>query len=608
MSQSLKEKKLEAKRKMVTLKMRQLEQQKANQEPESRPWYDVTAEGLKESVVSQLPELGGTVGAGLGFISPVPGGLLMGAGAGSYLGKAAQNLARSAEGEEVTRKDIYLEPFKSAAEGMAFEGAAGLIGKGLKAGVKGIRGGRKGVGETIEMYGQEAPIGTELEKAGERLGIEPSRGMLTGSQEVANMEQAIAQGTSKSAERMRKQLEAIPKGLQKSMGDIFEPGPQAPTKIQQAQTAKSDIVAGIGEKLDPAVSVYQKIEKELPQIPLNFKSQERIAKNISKLPYAKFKGEKASSFANNMINNLMNAKNLEDLRNIKSYAGEIARDMNQPATMRKTAGDIFGKLQRLEQNSITRAAIDNAKNAQHGQRIAREFIGELRDANKIYAQVSNDLKNLAKKTGMGKVRNYSDFIRKLEDIPDEKLTSKLFQPENTAALAELKNQFPNAFEAMKQAYMGDFYVKNIGADQEILLGSMLKKINKMNPEFRQVVFGPDANQTLKDIQLVFNEMPEILNPSKTSRGIEYMKFELMNPTSWWQSLKGRSNEYLMANPDLLRKMGRTIKPSPIAEDFAPRALRGKMPQPQPSYYERLTMPGLMGRGLMQQGQGMLTDE
>lgn len=580
MADSVQQKKIEIKKKMAKLKMMQLQELQSEGQAE-KPWYDVSLEGLGQSIKEQAPAIGATIGGAVGILGG-PVGAVAGAGAGGYLGKHLQNLYKiHGEDEEMSREEFYKSNLAEGLKGATYESGGLIAGKALKTLSKpigeGIRKARGAIGKTLDVYGEAAPVTGEIVESAERLGLEPTRGLLTGSEKLQNLESAIAQSPTNAGKLMREKVMNVPEGMQRIAGEIIEPKSGAMTPIQLAQKTKENILSNITKKIDPAVSVYKQIEKDIVNIPLNQKSSERIANNIMNLPYSKIKGTPAASFANTMTDNIKNASSLQDLRNIKTYVGQVVGDINANPQLRNTAGKMLEKLTKYEQSSITRAAIEATKNRNTGQTLASNMIKEIKDANKLYGQVSNELKTFSKKVGISGVKNYQDFIRKIESIPDEKLVSKLFRQDNIGALKDLKNQFPEAFDAMKDSYMGDLYNKSI-TKGNVSLPKLINSVKKMTPEFREMFFGLDSNQKIKDIETIYNKLPKKVGQSGTPEGIEFMKYSVFDPRSWWTTINKEVDMFLLNNPDKFRKLSNRVKPkikSPLQPGLTTKGLLGR---------------------------------
>ena len=96
---------------------------------EERPWYDVSAKGLLKGAIESLPAAGGLAGGALGFLSPFPGGTIVGGGVGAMAGESARRgLNKMIFDEEVSRPEFYKGLGESGVAGMAGEAVGPAIG------------------------------------------------------------------------------------------------------------------------------------------------------------------------------------------------------------------------------------------------------------------------------------------------------------------------------------------------------------------------------------------------------------------------------------------------------------------------------------------------
>lgn len=511
----------------------------------------VTLRGLLMGATETLPMIGGVGGGMLG--APLgPLGMGGGAALGAAGGKALENIIEAQFFDQPkTREEIYLDPAKEAAfeaatlgAAKAVKGAKGLLGKGYEMATKPFR----------QMAAPVKEGGEELIKAGKRIGVEPTRGMLTGESTIQRTESALAQSPTSPGQEVLKRLEDVDKGLLSAGEEALSIGKTPMTRIQMAETAKEAMQKGIKSRIEPAAQVYERIASETPYVDVAKKGMRAISRNIKNLPYAKIEGSAESTFAKQIGKNLEKIKSLDELRNLRSYVGKQLSDPNVPNTMKQTAGEIYGRLSRAEQRAITREAIKAARNAKHGKTVAGEMIKEIKDANKVYAAVSKDLQSLAKRVGMRRPKNYADFMRGLEDIPDEKFMDKFFNPNNLKGLKELQAQFPEAFDQMRKSRVADIYERSL-TKGEISIPKLLNRVKRMTPESRKLIFGEGADQTLKDIETVYNATYKKLGPSGTPEGNVWMALKPTRYlTNWLNEWGDNAKKYMLDHPEQFQKM------------------------------------------------------
>lgn len=532
-----------------------------------KPWEKFNPEskkqnGLVRGAINALPAAGsiagGFLGSALGPVGTLGGGALGAAG-----GKALENFIEEKfyDEEKVNPEDNILErtrqrmyePSKEAALDLAIP----AIGKGLMKPLNYV--GKKASGY-LSKFSQPAKEGAEeITKSAERLGVEATPGMLTTNPAIQDLESGLSQRTlSESGGEYAKKYSNIDDALKSNTKGLLKEGISPESGVQLASKAKSDIVTGVSEKIAPAAMVYDDIAKEGRFIDVNPDSVKRISNNILNLDTVKLKGTPENSFANMVSDNLANTKTLKELRALKTYVGRVSGDNMQTPGMRAAAGEIGSRLSQLEKNSITRSALSAAKNPQQGKAIASDMIAEIKGANKIYKEVSTGLKDLAQKSGLGKVRNYADFVQKIEQVPDEKFVSKLFQQGNHSQLKEFEKQFPQAFGNMKKSFMIDLYGKST-LKGEVSVSKFLSNVKKLSPESQKIIFGEGSGQAIKDIENIYNAYPAKLGPSGTPKGEAIMKYKPVI-----DDLRDRVYKFIIENPKTFDKAKKAIEKPPIS--------------------------------------------
>jgi len=106
-------------------------------EQETKPWYDISAEGLGKSALEALPVAGSLAGGALGSLVAPVAGTIGGAGLGAAAGKALEQAGKKAffdEGPE-TRAQQYTELAQEGLAGAAGEAGGQVVSKGLEKGL-----------------------------------------------------------------------------------------------------------------------------------------------------------------------------------------------------------------------------------------------------------------------------------------------------------------------------------------------------------------------------------------------------------------------------------------------------------------------------------------
>ena len=504
-----------------------------------------SGQGFVEGALKALPAAGALAG-GVAGTALGPAGTFGGGALGAAGGSALKNLIEAQLlGQEKSRGEIYGDPIKEAALESVGQGIGGLVSKG--AGLAG-----KYIKEPIENILAKLASGEKagapaIKEAAQRIGVTPTRGMLTSEPFIQKFESGLAQTPSLRGQELNKSIQDVQTGMRSAGEKALSSGINQQTEVQLGAAAKSLVSKDIGKKLEPAIEVYKKIENDIYDIDIPEISTKRISQNISSLPYAKISGSQESTFAKQISENLEKVKSLDELRNLRSYVGKAFNNQNISPSMNQTVSEIYGRLSKLEQNSITRAAISASANPQYGRSVALEMVKEIKDANKVYAGVSSDLKEIATHAGMGRVNNYGDFIRKMEAMPDERFADSFFKLNNVKALGDFQKQFPESFELMRKSKLSDIYMKSL-TKGELSIPKLITNTKSIGPESRKLLLGDASDQGLKDIETVYNATYQKVGPSGTPEGNLFTTFNPVSPSAWYHHYVSDAKKYILDNP------------------------------------------------------------
>lgn len=466
---------------------------------------------LLKSSLESLPTAGGLFGGAAGLMTAGPGGAIVGAGGGAALGKSLENLGeRYLLGEEKTRPEIYLEPVKEAALGMAGEGAGQLVAKGLS----------KGAGVLKDTLPELKPNVSEIVEASNVVGVKPSQGMIYKDPSVGMLESSIEQSPTIAGQILRKEKEPFKRGMQQTAEEVFKDVSTAqPSEVGEA--VKKGIRESIEKRLEPLAKTYEDIRGSSEFIELNPTSLKRVASNIRSLvPF-----EIGDDFATvNRIADQIENGAVKTANDLKTIRGIIGNEINKDPQNR-VLSQVYGKLSGLEQNTMMREAIKQARNTKEGQEIGKRLVNDLKDANKGYKAIFDDLSTVGKGSGVqsNKIDSIEGFLNRLESIPDEAIPDKMFKVNNRKYLLDLKKNFPDQFESLKNAKVKQIYDKSV-VKNDISMAKMIKELNSIEPETRTLIFGPDANRKLSALSTLAKNFPDKVGPSGTAQGIEYMNY------------------------------------------------------------------------------------
>lgn len=481
--------------------------------------WDVSAKGLLKGSLNTLPMIGALGGGAIGSAAG-PFGTVGGAGLGAAGGKSLQNILESALlDEEKSRSDIYLDPIKAGLEGATAEGAGQLL-----------AGGARGAAEMLRSGAKIKPAASEITAATRSLGAEPTAGQLSSSRIVQGLESSLEQSPTVGGYLARKQITPVREAIETGSENVFKNVPSVqPSEV--GNQFKQQFRGLIANRLEPISKTYDKIRESTEFIDINPTSLKRVANNIRNSE--KFKSSSGYNIVNQTADDLEKVASVDDLKSLRSSVGKRMSNPMLDNEARGALNNIYAKLSSLEQNTIMREAVKQARTSGEGAEIGLNLVGELKGANASYKGVMQDLGLIGKGSGVSKkVGSIENFLTKIDEIPDEKIVDTFFKTNNRKALTDLKKINPEGFESLRVAKL-DQLRKASETNGQISPAKLLRNFRNMEPATRELVAGPQASKLLSDLEIVVNSWPAKAGPSGTPQGLELMNMgNLLNPLQW----------------------------------------------------------------------------
>lgn len=491
---------------------------------ETRPI--VTGKGLLQGQIEALP-LYGSVAGGLLGLPLGPLGAAGGAGLGAGLGKSAQQIIErfTEPGKLQSSEQMYNELAKEMAAGAAGEGAGAVLGK--------------AAGGLAKMVPTKSPMAPAIEAAGSRLGVEPTEAMKSGSYFMRGLEQDLSKSPTIGGALTRRETEPVYKKIDEVTSGLLKEATSL-SPYESGAAIKKGLISDIGERYQPIQMAYDEAGQATKQMPLGKAPVERVAKNIRSIEgvnlFPEYK-QTAETFASA----LENAQSTKELGTIKTRAKEMLRDPSVPFDQKRIASEALSKLETLEQNSVMREAISMSRSSGDGVKIAKDLVGNLKSAAKEYKSLMQDIGTLAKgsKVTSGKY-GVSNVLKEIDQVPAEKLPDMIFKTNDSEFLAFMKDKHPAAYNEARTQKLAQIMKKSTSPqDGQISPRKFMQAIKDLGPEARQHLFGDKVN-SINDVKVLLNSIPEIFNPSGTARATQIK--QVLNPITQLEDL-GRYGLY-----------------------------------------------------------------
>jgi len=412
--------------------------------------------------------------------------------------------------------------YPSTQAGMLMDTALGgeginLVTKGLNKVAGGISSGAKKIAE-ITSPARQKPNTEQILSAADRLGIKVTPAMLDDSKFIERIEYTLANSPSLWGQSIARKQESVKKGMQSATQNLTSDARNL-SKAEIGEQFKSGLTAKVGERLDPISETFNEIAQNTKAVPIPQKSKEAIIRNIQNLDDVRLTG--GGGKPGQYIEMLNRADNANDIKKIVSYINDDLKTVSGPEKF--ALGSIKEKLLNLEKNSVTRAAIQTARDlgqkGSTGQKIGNELIKDLQGARKGYRELSQDLTSIGESARLKPRSGPMSFLDEVEKVPSENIQAKFFIVNNNRQLKSLQEKFPEQFDLLKQGKLKDIAESAIDFSQkgkgETNTAKFLKEVRSLTPESKKMLFGENT-RIIDDLETIQKTLPENFNPSGTA--------------------------------------------------------------------------------------------
>lgn len=370
----------------------------------------------------------------------------------------------------------------------------------------------------------------EIIAAADRLGIKVTPGMLDDAEFVQRLEYTLANSPSFLGQKVKRAQDQVIEGLKNSTSEATKDATNL-TNYQVGDKFKSGVNSNVAERLDPISSVFDEVAQSTKSIPVTEKSKNAIINNIKNIDeYSLTGGAGKPGQYVDMIGRLENADQVKTAMTLLNNDIKAAQGAEKQVLI-----GIKNKLSKLEENSIMRAAVSQAREGgmreSTGKQIGNSIVSDLKDARKAYRNLLGDMGDVAESARIKTNKGPTAFLDAVESIPNERIQEKFFNADNFRQLSSLKDKFPEQFDLLRQGKIkeiADGAIDNtINGQGKISTQKFLNEIRKLTPEAKQLIFG-NSSKVIEDIQTLQSSMPKNFNPSGSGHQSKWSQEALMN--------------------------------------------------------------------------------
>lgn len=411
----------------------------------------------------------------------------------------------------------------NTASGVATAGAAGAAIGGTLGGVGSMFGFGKArpragltsvVDETGNVFDQGVAqgAGQDVARAAQRLGVSPTKAMVTDDYITQGLEKSLAVSPTKAGDLVRASQERAMSGIRKATGEMLSDRTDN-TAFEIGESVIDSVKDRLMTRYEPIKKAYEEIATHTTEIALKDKSKSAVARNMAKYASESFApGTPQRGMMLELSDRLANAKTVDQVKQIRTSLRNQIGSLDP--RVRHGFGPIMSKLDRLERNSILRAAVEATGKQGEGTKLAQDLINKSKGANKAYRELMDVAWKLGDRTKVSKSRTVTELLMDLDNMAPEQVGQKLFRANDQKLLGFIQKEFPESFELMRVQKLNDIYSKSL-TDGSLMPRKLIREIEKFQPEVRKMLFG-DKIGKLEDLKKVARAYPGPINPSGTS--------------------------------------------------------------------------------------------
>lgn len=416
--------------------------------------------------------------------------------------------------------DVAIDAAKGAAVGGIVGGGMAKAGQALSKFSKAAPVPGPGAGPKLPLIGQKANA-EEIKAAAKQLGVEVTDAQLLDDGFLQKLDSMLQQSPTlvgrARADIVKKGVAASEKVAEESLA-----GATNETASQVGEKVKSALASKIRAEKEPISQLYDRLRETTQHMELSPKSTEAISRNVGKLREGKLGPTKG------MVQGLAeDIKSLKTVDDVKFLRTQIRQGLSPTAsTAEKNAvAQIDRRLKALEESTVIR----NAKNfafQTDDKEAAKEImnlVGDRKTADKMYSEFMGKLEDFSGVIKGGKVGSPEGFVQKLEAMPEEEITRRLFSKNNAKGLDFIKKNFPKEADDILSLEKSKLLQKHT-KDGKVQTNGLLRDVKNYSPEVQEMLFGKEGVQKLKAARTYMESLPGKANPSETATTQEILSF------------------------------------------------------------------------------------
>lgn len=390
----------------------------------------------------------------------------------------------------------------------------------------------------------------EIKLAAQELDAPVLESQISASKAIHDLDSLLINNPSTPIGIARQQLlqEGIDKAEQTALNAMG--GTTQRSQAELGDALKEGLTRKITAENEPIAKLYETIKQTTDHIPVSDKAKEVISANIKKLENYKFSNSPERKIGNQLLQDFQNIKTVDD---IKRYSTMLNKSLPPTASPgdRYAVGRIVEKLVDLEEASVVRAAEAMSKETKDPavRKMVLGLIDERKTANTAFKTLRGKMEELGSVLGKKRIGGTADFLEFIDNMPVEKLASKLFAKKDSAFLKFFAKEFPEEMALVREYEKGRLLsMKNMFKDDRLNIGKLVSEVDSLAPEIKEVLFTADELRKLNAVKVYTEAIPKNMNPSGTAHAKEARDFLQKVFGSWKDAVAGAATGGALAGP------------------------------------------------------------
>lgn len=341
----------------------------------------------------------------------------------------------------------------------------------------------------------------------------PTRSQLFKDRRIKDIEESLAQISTAGSKEFRDRL----KDNRQAITDVIDFITKDIKEVSLGQTGvqfKKDVIEQAEKDLFYAKSLYKYLDNVAGKTPLSAVDIEDLGRSLSGIINTEVLDSASESTIKRIINQSKKITSLHDLEKLDDLLSkELVAQTKGTASAANydvfiKVGDAINDARLKAVNNLQQIGLDQ-KSINDIQKAMKMADGQYKKSVDIIERSILPRKTI-KKAGKGVIKT----LEKEMDFPSEAAINKYLKNNDFERVANLKQDFPKAFETLTKGKFSDVLNKSM-VQGELDPNAFIREMRKAGPEVRKMMLG-SAHEAFEALSELYNVKLAPGNPSRTA--------------------------------------------------------------------------------------------